>query len=68
MAMGSRDFDSYARNLRRLMWAEFIDQQVRQTRANQFRASIVADPFDNQNADLAQHFDYHRHRATPSAA
>ena len=50
------------------MWAEFIDQQVRQTRANQFRASIVADPFDNQNADLAQHFDYHRHRATPSAA
>ena len=62
MAMGSQDFDSYARNLRRLMWAEFIDAQMQMTRAHQFRASLVDDPFVTQTADLAQHFDYHRHR------
>jgi hypothetical protein len=64
MQLGSADFDSYARNLKRILWAEFIDEQMRATRAQQFRASIVSDPYVNQNPDLAQHFDYHRSRAT----
>jgi len=62
MQLGSTDFDTYARNLRRLMWAEFIDEQMRISRANQFRASLVEDPFTNSNPGLASHFDYHRRR------
>ncbi len=62
MQLGSADFDTYARNLRRIMWAEFIDEQMRATRHHQFRASLVEDPYRSKGADLAQHFDYHRHR------
>ena len=64
MQLGSADFDTYARNLKRIMWAEFIDEQMRATRTHHFRASLVDDPYRNQNPDLAQHFDYHRHRVT----
>ena len=62
MQLGSANFDNYARNLSRIMWAEFIDEQMRATRSHQFRASLVDDPYRNQNVDLAQNFDYHRHR------
>lgn len=62
MRLGSADFDIYARNLRRIMWAEFIDEQMRATRSQHFRASLVTDPYENQSPDLAQHFHYHRHR------
>jgi len=62
MVLGSADFDTYARNLRRIMWAEFIDEQIRVTRSQHFRASIVSDPYSNQNPDIAAHLDYHRSR------
>ena len=62
MQLGSADFDTYARNLRRIMWAEFIDEQMRATRNQAFRASLVNNPYSNNNPDLAQHFDYHRSR------
>lgn len=64
MMLGSADFETYARNLRRLMWAEFIDEQIKSTREHQFRASIVGDPYVNNSPDLANHFDRYRNRNT----
>lgn len=64
MLLGSADFETYSRNLRRLMWAEFIDQQIKSTRLHQFRASIVGDPYVTNTPDLAPHFEYHRSRNT----
>ena len=58
---GSPGFEAYARNLRRLMWADFIEGQMTATRPAQFRASLVESPLpDTEN--LAQSFEYHRHR------
>lgn len=62
MPLGSADFKTYARNLGRVISAEFIEKQKRATRFLKFRASVVDGPFGNQNPDLAEHFDYHRHR------
>lgn len=58
---GSRGFEAYVRNLRRLMWADFIEAQRAATRPAQFRASIVDDPLPESD-NLAQSFEYHRHR------
>ena len=60
---GSPGFESYARNLRRLFWADFIDAQTQAARPSQFKASIVEPPLkDTEN--LAVAFDYHRHRSS----
>lgn len=64
MLLGSHNFDAYARNLRRIMWAEFVDEQIRATRSRVFRASIVDSPFHDAAVDLARHLDYHRSRGT----
>ena len=65
MLLGSHHFDAYARNLRRIMWAEFVDEQMRATRNRVFRASLVENPFTDAAVDLAPHLDYHRNRGTP---
>lgn len=63
MDLGSPTFEQMSRNLRRIMWAEFIDEQIRTLRSNQFRASLVVDPLgDPSNHNLVKHFDYHRSR------
>jgi len=47
MRLGSKGFDEYDRNLRRIMWAEFIDQTLHSRRAQRFRASLVDSPFED---------------------
>jgi hypothetical protein len=60
--LGSLNFDAYARNLRRIMWAEFVDEQMRTTRAQYFRASLVESPFNVSPVDIAPHLEYFRNR------
>lgn len=62
MQLGSHNFDAYARNLRRIMWAEFIDVQIRARRDRHFRASLVDNPYTVGPTDLGAQFEYHRHR------
>ena len=47
--IGSSNFEAYNKLLRRIMWSDFIDEQLRIARENQFRASLVRDsiPIDN---------------------
>ncbi len=58
---GTPSFEAYARNLRRLLWADFIEAQMAATRPAQFRASIVENPLPD-TGNLAHSFEYHRHR------
>lgn len=67
MQLGSPNFDAYARNLRRIMWAEFIDERMRTTRARQFRASLVESPYAAAALDIAPHIEYHRTRNNGAA-
>ena len=53
MRIASAYFDDYSRTLRRVLWAELIDQQLREARRKQFRASLVADPFVRQDPNTA---------------
>lgn len=53
MQIGSLNFECYNKNLRRIMWAEFLDEQLRVARVNQFRASIVQPPFIDQKSIVA---------------
>ncbi len=53
MAIGSDSFNSYNRTLRRLMWADFIDEQMRIAREQQYRASLVEEPFKGQQSLIA---------------
>ena len=46
MQIASNYFDDYSRTLRRVMWSDFIDRQVREQRRMQFRATLVGDPFE----------------------
>ena len=62
MLLGSHNFDAYARNLRRIMWAEFVDEQMRSTRAQHFRASLVESPYTVSPVDIAPHLEYFRTR------
>ncbi|MGQ0673113.1 MAG: hypothetical protein ACT4N2_09580 [Hyphomicrobium sp.] len=64
MQLGSTDFDTYARNLRRVLWSKFIETQVSAARAHSFRASLVDDPYRQSGTELAQTLDYHRYRGT----
>lgn len=53
MQLGSFNFENYNKNLRRIMWAEFLDEQLRVARMNQFRASIVEHPFLDHKSIVA---------------
>ena len=46
-------FESYNRTLRRLMWADFIDEQMRVAREQQYRATLVDQPFEGQKSIAA---------------
>lgn len=61
MSIGTQNFEIYARNIKRIYWAEFIDLQLRTARANQFRASLVAEPYENQ-VFLAANYEMARNR------
>jgi hypothetical protein len=43
MQVGTANFNSYNRTLRRILWADFIDEQLRVARENAYRASLVED-------------------------
>lgn len=60
---GTASFEAYARNLRRLLWADLIEAQMAATRPAQFRASIVENPLPD-TGNLAHSFEYHRHRGS----
>lgn len=67
MKLGSSTFHAYAQTLRRVFWAEFIEDQIKVTRTAQFRANLVANPYDEQQSNLLPHMEYFRHRATNSS-
>jgi hypothetical protein len=60
---GSPGFEAYTRNLRRLLWADFIEAQMSATRPAQFRASLVDNPLPDTD-NLAHTFEYHRNRGS----
>lgn len=64
MKLGSSTFHAYAQTLRRVFWAEFIEDQIKMTRTAQFRANLVTNPYSEQQSNLLPHLDYHRHRAS----
>jgi hypothetical protein len=43
-------FETYNRTLRRIMWADFIDEQLRIAREQQYRATLVEEPFQGQQS------------------
>jgi hypothetical protein len=43
MQVGTENFNSYNRTLRRILWADFIDEQLRVARESTYRASLVED-------------------------
>jgi len=42
MQLGSETFDTYARNLRRIYWIDFIDRQMEERRSRAQRLSEIA--------------------------
>jgi hypothetical protein len=50
MHIGSPMFETYNRTLRRIMWADFIDEQLRIAREQQYRATLVEEPYDRQQS------------------
>ncbi len=48
MQLGTPNFEAYNRTLRRVMLADFIDEQLRIARENSYRASLVQEPFKDQ--------------------
>jgi hypothetical protein len=46
MQYGTLNFIAYDRNLKRVLWIEFLEAQARAARASRFKASIVANPYD----------------------
>ncbi len=50
MHVGTPMFQSYNRTLRRLMWADFIDEQMRVAREQQYRATLVDSPYQGQKS------------------
>jgi hypothetical protein len=53
MRVGSAMFESYNRTLRRLMWADFVDEQMRVAREQSYRASLVEQPYDGHKGVVA---------------
>jgi hypothetical protein len=58
---GSPTFECYARNLRRIFWAEFIDVQTQMSRAPELRPPAFTAP-DAGIESLSPTFEYHRTR------
>lgn len=50
LQLGSASFEAYNRTLRRVMWADFIDEQMRVAREQQYRASLVEQPYEGQKS------------------
>jgi hypothetical protein len=48
MQLGSPAFEAYNRTLRRIMWADFVDEQMRVAREQQYKASIVEEAYPPQ--------------------
>ena len=48
MQLGSPVFEAYNRTLRRIMWADFVDEQMRVAREQQYKASIVEESYPPQ--------------------
>lgn len=48
MQLGSATFEAYNKTLRRIMWADFVDEQLRIAREKQYRASLVEQPYEGQ--------------------
>lgn len=46
MGTRMRDFEDYARNLRRIFFAEFVEAKMREANGNGFRASLVTKPVE----------------------
>jgi hypothetical protein len=44
MQVGSQNFNAYNRTLRRILWADFIDEQLRVARESNYRATLVEEP------------------------
>lgn len=42
---GAKHFDDYERNLKRVLWAELIDRQLMAKRRQNFKATLVGDPY-----------------------
>jgi hypothetical protein len=53
MQIGSPTFEAYNRTLRRVMWADFIDEQMRVAREQQYKASLVDNPYKDQKSIVA---------------
>ncbi len=62
MRVGSSTFEAYNRTLRRVLWADFIDAHLKAAREQQYRASIVEEPYKDQKPIVAlsmrQHNDH----------
>ena len=52
MQVGTENFNSYNRTLRRILWADFIDEQLRVARESAYRASLVEDNHRTAPASL----------------
>ena len=59
MQLGTQNFEAYNRTLRRILWADFIDEQLRVARENQYRASLVDKAYSGQPS-LAAAIGQHR--------
>ncbi|MGE0629759.1 MAG: hypothetical protein AB7O43_18295 [Hyphomicrobiaceae bacterium] len=53
MRLGTSNFETYNRVLRRVMWAEFIDEQLKVARESHFRASLVDEALPERKSILA---------------
>ena len=50
MQIGSSNFEAYNKTLRRVMWGDWIDEQMRIAREQQYRASLVEQPYQDQHS------------------
>lgn len=48
MQLGTPAFEAYNRTLRRIMWADFVDEQLRVAREQQYKASIVEEAYQDK--------------------
>lgn len=48
MQLGTPAFEAYNRTLRRIMWADFVDEQMRVAREQQYKASIVDEAYQDK--------------------
>ena len=53
MQIGTTNFETYNRTLRRILWAEFLDEQLKMARENQFKARLVQNEADGGQSLVA---------------